>query len=109
MGKEEVSRFRDFSNEFQDLIGQTTEFFLSLVDAEYGWKNVNLNWISGVLTRGPNSTLAAAHNMGSEFAYGRCNVSEKTEAFSIEEAGDSRVIGAWQKKGVVNRKPRYVS
>jgi len=106
--QEEVQRFRGFSEQFQGLIGQTTELFLSLVDAEYGWKNVNLNWISGVLTQGPNSTLAAAHEMVNEFAYGKCEVSAKEEAITIEDAGDSRVVGPWQKKGVRNRRPRYV-
>lgn len=97
-----------FDTKLKPLITDTTNFWLQLVDAEYGWKNVNLNWISGVLTRGPNSTLAAAHAMVQSFAYGPCQLSNKTDLFTVEESGDDRIIGPWFQKGLVNKKAKYV-
>merc|ERR1712127_1104850 len=43
-----------------------------------------------------------------EFAYGKCEVSLKTEVFTVEESGDDRIVGPWYRKGKVAGKPKYV-
>jgi len=98
----------ELSDEFRALVTDTHSFFLQLVDAQYGWKNVNLNWISGVLTRGNSSVLTAADSLLANFDYGPCQISEKAAVFTIEDSGDDRIVGPWFQKGLVNRKKKYV-
>jgi len=95
--------------QFKKLVSTTTGFFLQLVDAEYGWKNINLGWVSGVLMKSGFSVLEAAHGIAKEFSYKKCSPADETAVFTVEEVGDDRMIGPWMRQGGHDDKPRYRS
>lgn len=92
---------------FQPIVSQTVKLFTQLIDAEFGWTNVDLGWISGVVMKNGVEALAGAYQVAKAFAFQRCELATNEVAFSIEQIGDLRVIGAWSQDGSTNGKPRY--
>jgi len=92
---------------FQGLIRASSNLFLRLIDAEYGWKNVNLGWITGAIMKEGIGQLFGAFEVARAFAYAQCELATDEVAFSIENVGDQRLVGAWTQDGTTNGKPRY--
>lgn len=93
--------------QFQGLIRESSKLFVQLIDAEFGWKNVNLGWISGAIMKGGVEALSGGFEVARAFAYAECELATNEVAFTIENVGDLRVIGAWSQDGTTNDKPRF--
>jgi hypothetical protein len=105
--KEEAEAFKDDWLNFQTLIKTATTFFLQLLDAELGWKSLNIQWIAGAIMDNGDTVLDHAFTIAKQFAYKECALADNTVIFSIEESGDQRILGPWAENGEVASKPRY--
>merc|ERR1719416_349197 len=53
------------------------------------------------------ASLFGAFEVARAFAYAKCELATDEVAFTIENVGDQRLIGAWTQDGSTNGKPRY--
>lgn len=93
--------------EFQPVVSASGALFLSLIDAEFGWKEINLGWIANSIVQYGESALYAGFRVASAFAYRKCELATDEVAFTVENVGDTRMIGPWTQDGNSNGKARY--
>lgn len=91
----------------QMMLEGTVGFFMQLVDSEFGWKKIDLSWISNVIMKNGADILKSAFNIVGAFSYERCELARDDVHFSIEDVGDARTLGPYSKDGAVNGRPRY--
>jgi len=92
---------------FQGYIRESGALFVRLIDANFGWKNIDLGWITGAIMKEGLGALTGAFQVARAFAYAKCELADDEVHFTIEHIGDQRLIGAWSKDGTANGKPRY--
>lgn len=98
--------FKDIA-EFNAAMDASTSLLLTLIDAEFGWKNINLGWITNAILQYGGDALQSAFKVVSAFAYRQCTPASDEVAFTVEQIGDERLIGAWTQQGMANGKKAY--
>lgn len=102
---------REESDTIGDLVGglagSATQLFLSIFDAEIGWKTISLEWIAGSIMEFGQTALQSAFSIANLFQVKDCALADDTVEFTIEESGDERILGPWAQHGEVSEKPRY--
>lgn len=92
---------------FMGLVETSVPLLLQLIDAQFGWTNIDLGWIAGVIMQNGDNILTDAFEVAKAFAFGPCELADNSVAFAIEDVGDERVVGPWTAQGSKNGKPQY--
>jgi len=93
--------------QFVTAVSSSTKLVLQLIDAKFGWKNINLGWIANAIMKNGAAALDGAFSIIKAFDYQKCKLADEVVAFTIEDVGDQRVIGPWTQDGNTNSKPFY--
>jgi len=93
--------------EFNQAMSASTQLLLTLIDAEFGWKDLNLGWITNSILQYGGSALQGAFQVVSSFAYRECTPASDEVIFTVEQIGDDRFIGPWRQQGMANGKKAY--
>jgi len=91
----------------QPLVQASTKLFMTLVDANFQWKNINIGWVANAIMEHGASALKGAFLLAREFAFKKCDLADATVYFTVENVGDDRLIGPWQRLGVNDGKAKY--
>jgi len=107
MAKQSAGEIAGDVQSFLGLVETSVPLFLQVVDAQFGWTNINLEWIANAVMQNGGAALQGAFKVATAFAFGKCQIADDTVEFTIEEVGDARVVGPWTEDGVEQGKPRY--
>merc|ERR1719436_232903 len=100
--------FADWA-EYRSALSDAGSLFLQLLDAQWGWQGLNLDWITRVLVRNGAAALTGAFKVAKAFAYGACDIADDTVSHVVVDVGDQRLVGPWTADGNYNGKPQYHS
>lgn len=114
-----VTLFQIFSEESVTLIGDGEKFkalasqamvlMLDVSDTQLGWGEMDLTWMANVFLGHGQGIVESGFNLIKDFVYTHCDISVDKVVFTIESAGDDRIVGTWQEKGTNDGRPRYVA
>jgi hypothetical protein len=112
-----VSIFQVLKEEAAGLLGdwakleivmkECSSLILTLIDAEFGWKHINLGWVTNAIVQYGGAALEGAFRVTSAFAYAQCQPATDEVHFVVENIGDQRLVGTWTNDGRQNGKARY--
>lgn len=94
---------------FHKIISTTVPTFLGLIDAQFGWADINLQWIAHSVMDSGADILRRIFTVAGAFASGKCEIASGEVAFVVEDVGDERIIGPWTHQGNNGGKKRYRS
>lgn len=89
------------------IVSASSKLFMTLIDANFQWKNLNIGWIANTIMEHGGAALKGAFDLAKEFAFKKCELASQEVHFTVESVGDVRIIGPWQRLGTANGKPRY--
>lgn len=92
---------------FLGVVQTSIPLLTGLIDAQFGWIDIDLEWIATTLMQYGGSILEGAFKVVRAFAYGKCEIADDVVAFTVEDVGDERLVGPWTQDGSRNGKPRY--
>jgi hypothetical protein len=90
------------------LMTTAIKLVLDLIDTQFGWATLDLNWLINVFVKHGPAILDSGFQLATVFTYDTCQLATKETVFTIEDAGDERMVGPWYLSGQNDGKNRYV-
>jgi len=105
LAKEANSSFIGPFLQMHESVKQVPSMFKELLDAEWGW--LNLDKIPSILEKFRASDILLGFKMVEAFKKPKCKVADRTPVFTITDIGDARFVGKWMRQGSRLDRPRY--
>lgn len=93
--------------ELEELMKTIVDFVLELIDAQFRWEDISIEWIADIILNQTTTKVQSLFKTIQGFTWNECELAGDTVSFTVEDAGDERLLGPWNLQGTMNEKPRY--